>query len=467
LLPAKAQPFCPAQLDQAIAPIINAPQFRRAHWGILVQTGNNQTLYSQNAEEFFTPASNAKLLTTAAVLTRLGSQFRIRTSVYQMGHATLNILRVVGRGDPSLTDLQLQDLAQQIRDRGITQIDRLVLDDQYFRGDAINPTWEWEDIQAGYGAVANSLIINQNAIGLTLVPQRLGEPLQVVWDEPSMERHWQINNRSKTVAIDQPEFLQVGRTSDPPTLKVEGQLRVGSAVEPIAISVPQPTAYFADRFQQALDAAGIQVKQIQTLDSSDAQAIQSVRLTQAIEIAAVESAPLAELLIEANQESNNLYAEAALRLLGANQMSQSSSSLEAGLDEVEAALTQIGVNPENYRLSDGSGLSRRNLVSPTALVETLQTMQRSPYASNYQNSLAVAGVSGTLRNRFQGTSVQGRLQGKTGFLSGAAALSGYLQPPHYPLVTFSIMVNQFDLPIGEVQEAIDRIVETLQSLQPC
>ncbi len=473
-LPAKAQLLCPAQLGGAIAPVVTNPQFRRAHWGILVQTEQSQTLYAQNAEEFFTPASNAKLLTTAAALTRLGPQFQIRTSVYQVRQSNANILRVVGRGDPSLTDLQLQDLAQQIRDRGITQVDRLILDDQYFRGDAINLTWEWEDIQTGYGAVANSLIVNQNAIGLTLVPQRIGEPLQVVWEEPSMGQHWQINNRSHTVAPDQPEFLQVGRTANPLILQVEGQLRVGSAAEPIAISVPQPAAYFADRFRQALNAAGIQVKQTQIVDASDAHGsgvhasdTQSVQLAQAIEIAAIESVPLTELLVETNQESNNLYAEAILRSLGANQVSQSSSSLEAGLDSVKAALTQIGVNAEGYRLSDGSGLSRRNLVSPTALVETLQAMRRSPYASAYRDSLAVAGVSGTLRNRFLGSSVQGQLQGKTGFLSGAAALSGYLQPPNYSPVMFSIMVNGFDLPIGEVQEAIDRIIEILQNLQPC
>ena len=468
-LPAKAQPLCPAQLGEAIAPVVSDPQFRRAYWGILVQTAQSQTLYAQNAEEFFTPASNAKLLTTAAALTRLGPQFRIRTSVYQVGQSTANILRVVGQGDPSLTDLQLQNLAQQIHDRGITQVDRLILDNQYFRGDAINSTWEWEDIQTGYGAVASSLIVNQNAIGLTLVPQRIGEPLQVIWEELSVGQHWQINNRSQTVTADQPEFPQVGRTANPLILQVEGQLRVGSAAEPIAISVPQPAAYFADRFRQALNAAGIQVKHTQIVDASDAHASdpQSVQPAQAIEIAAIESAPLAELLIETNQESNNLYAEAILRSLGANRVSQSSSSLETGLDEVKAALTQIGVNAEGYRLFDGSGLSRRNLVSPTALVETLQAMRRSPYASDYRGSLAVAGVNGTLRDRFRGSLVQGQLEGKTGFLSGAAALSGYLQPPHYSPLMFSIMVNQFDLPIGEIQEAIDRIVEMLQNLQPC
>lgn len=474
LNPATAQTLCPAELDGAIATITDDPQLRRARWGILVQRLNSPsspTVYAQNAEDFFIPASNVKLLTTAAALTRLNPEFRIRTSIYQIkDQSTATLLRVVGRGDPSLTDVQLQTLAQQLRDRGITQIDRLVLDDQYFRGDAINPTWEWEDIQAGYGAAANSLIVNQNAIGLTLVPQAVGEPLRVVWDDPAIGQRWQIDNRSETVAPDQPEFLQVGRAFSQLILQVEGQLRAGSASEPVAISVPQPIAYFGDRLQLALSAVGIEVKQTQVANDQTTWLDQAVS-DQALEIAAVESAPLAKLLIETNQNSNNLYAEAILRALGANTSLQgklnNSSSLRTGLDEVRATLLELGVNGENYQLADGSGLSRRNLVSPAALVETLQAMQRSPHATAYLNSLAVAGVSGTLRHRFQNSSVQGHLQGKSGFLSGAAALSGFLQPPSHPPIAFSIIVNSFDLPFEQVQSAIDQVVETLQTLRHC
>jgi serine-type D-Ala-D-Ala carboxypeptidase/endopeptidase (penicillin-binding protein 4) len=457
---AQSEGICPAQLAEAIASIVNAPSLHRAHWGILVETlePNPVTLYAQAADQYFTPASNVKLLITAAALTQLGSQFRIRTSLYQ-NETEQRVVRVVGRGDPSLTDTELRQLAQQIAQRGIRQIDVLRVDDQYFRGDAINVTWEWEDIQAGYGAAVNSLILNQNAIGLTLIPQALGNPLQVVWDDPAIGQNWQIDNRSRTVAKNAPEFLQVGRDFDRPILRVAGQLQVGSASEPVAISVPQPTAYFAQRFRQILSDVGIQVQQVEV--ATDALS------AQAVEIAGITSPALAELLIETNQHSNNLYAEALLRSLGQTQAPSGGSSLESGLEVLQATLTRLGIAKDGYVLVDGSGLSRHNLISPKALVQTLQSMARSPDASTYRNSLSVAGRSGTLRHRFQDSVVQNHLQGKTGFISGAAALSGYLEPSHYSPLAFSIIVNQFDRPIGEVQQAIDQVVEQLARVQPC
>jgi serine-type D-Ala-D-Ala carboxypeptidase/endopeptidase (penicillin-binding protein 4) len=429
------------------------------------------TLYAENAEQYFIPASNAKLLTMAAVLTQLGPQFRIRTSVYQLVDPNQTdaqnsvVLQVVGRGDPSLTEQQLGQLAQQIRDRGITRIHQLILDDHYFQGDPINPTWEWEDIQAGYGASVTSLMVNQNAIGLTLAPQTLGEPLQVIWDDPGAGQHWQINNYSQTVATNAPEWLQVGRAIDPITgqlvLQVAGQLRVGSAPEPVAVSIPQPVVYFGEQFQQQLLARGIQVDQLRVAPQPLVD-----RETMAREIAAIDSAPLAELLVEVNQESNNLYAEALLRSLK-NQSSTPHSSLEAGLEAVKITLTNMGIDPDSYILVDGSGLSRRNLVSPEAIVQTLQSMAQLPNETTYRNSLSVAGISGTLRNRFQDSQITGRLQGKTGYLSSAVALSGYLQPPNYSPLAFSILLNAFELPLNQVRQSIDDIVETLANLEHC
>ena len=115
--------LCPAQLATAIETVTNRREFSRGRWGILIQTrASGDTLYSHDADKYFIPASNLKLLTTAAVL-QLGSQFRIRTSVYATQDGGL---RVVGRGDPSLTDVQLKELAQQIYQRGIRQYSQLI-----------------------------------------------------------------------------------------------------------------------------------------------------------------------------------------------------------------------------------------------------------------------------------------------------------------------------------------------------
>lgn len=457
-LPAMAQvnPVCQTDLAHQIEAIIDRPDFQQSRWGVLVQTSgsNPQTLYDRDSEHRFVPASNVKLLTTAAALTQLGADFRIQTTLYQVPSSTGEaVLQIVGRGDPSFGEAQIEALAQQLIDRNVYQIDQLIANDHYFRGDVINPTWEWADLQTGYGAPATSLMLNQNAIGLTLIPQALHQPLQVKWDDPTEFNHWQIINTSETVAPEAPEFVEVGRDWTQPILHVQGHLRVGSAAEPVAISVPQPVEHFLDRFQQILASRGIQVKQT---------AITTDPLPESAQpIAKLDSAPLSELLQETNQQSNNLYAEALLRILGNELRPESNSSLDAGIQGIKQVLAELQIEPTSYDLADGSGLSRQNSVNPQILVATLQAMAASPNAATYRDSLAQAGISGTLRNRFQNTIVAGRFWGKTGALTGAVALSGYLERENSSQLTLSILVNQTKHPLPVVQRSIDRIVELL------
>ena len=140
---------------------------------------------------------------------------------------------------------------------------------------------------------------------------------------------------------------------------------------------------------------------------------------------------------------------------------------EMGLRAVKAILTELGVEPGSYVLGDGSGLSRHNLVSPEALAQTLRAMAQSPLASVYRSSLPVAGISGTLRNRFRDSSAKGIVSAKTGAMSGVVALSGYLDAPNYEPLVFSIIVNQSDQPAATLRQAIDEIVLLLTRLQRC
>lgn len=463
LATAQAAPqVCPAQLGDRVSAIVNRPEFARLRWGILIQTQSPDpptTLAAHDAERYFIPASNAKLLTTAAALTQLGSEFRIRTSIYQVdATASGVVLAIVGRGDPSVTDAELRQLAQQLSDRGITTIDQLIADDHYIRGETANSTWEWEDIQAGYGAPASSLMLNQNRINLTLVPQAVGQPLRVEWETPTAGRGWQIDNQSQTVEATAPEFLQVGRDLTRPVLVVRGQLRVNAAPEPVAVAVTQPSQNFLDRFRQILTAQQIRVHQV-----AIAPTAVSANLP---EVAAIESPALASLIQVANQRSNNIYAEAILRSLGATNP-DATSHLDAGLAALNLALTRLNISPDSYHLVDGSGLSRRDLVSPVALVQTLQAMARSPYATVFRDSLAKAGESGTLRNSFRNTPIQGRLRGKTGSLTGVTTLSGYFDPAHYSPLVFSILVNQANTAIDDATNAIDEILLLMAQLQDC
>lgn len=246
------------------------------------------------------------------------------------------------------------------------------------------------------------------------------------------------------------------------TLHVAGHLRAGSAPEPVAISVSQPAQNFLAHFQQALAAQQIQVAQTALAANPLPAAAQP--------IATVESPALTELLIETNQQSNNLYAEAILRQLGINSginPTDQRSYLTAGIAAVQDTLTELGVDPAAYSLADGSGLSRQNLASPQAFVETLQAMAQSPDAASYRASLSTAGSSGTLRYRFQNTPVQGNFRGKTGTLSGVTVLSGYLALNTTSELAVSILVNHFEQPLSVVQGEIDAIVQLLMQRGSC
>ncbi|QSJ20986.1 D-alanyl-D-alanine carboxypeptidase/D-alanyl-D-alanine-endopeptidase [Nostoc sp. UHCC 0702] len=448
--------ICPAQLGTSIDAVINRPVFSRVRWGILIQPlSAGQNLYARDAQKYFTPASNAKLLTTAAALQQLGANFRIRTSVYQNANG---VLRVVGRGDPSLNDTQLQALAKQLQQKGITQIQQLIADDSYIQGDIVNPTWQWEDVQSDYGAPVNSFILNQNVFGLKFVPQAVGKTSQLVWIDGNEAKQWRTINQSITVAQNQPSYINVTRDLAGGVLRIQGQIAANSQPYLVNLPVVDPNYYFLRRFRTALATEKISLGQTLVVSGG----------TNQQELAAVESPLLSELLMETNQNSNNLYAEALLRALAFKQPRvQNKSTADLGLEVLKASLTQLGVDSANYVLVDGSGLSRRDLATPEAFVQTLRGIAKTPAASVYRASLPVAGKSGTLTNRFRGTPAEGIVQAKTGTLTGVVSLSGYVNVPKYEPLVFSIIVNQSEQPASVIRQAMDEIVVFLAQLQRC
>lgn len=459
--PLHAAPLCPHELAPTIDQILASQPSQRAQWGILVAPlEGGEPLYALEAEHFFIPASNVKLLITAAALTRFGPEHQVTTTVYAEPNAGETVLRIVGQGDPSLTDVSLQALAQQVREQIPGSVDRLIVDDTYFWGDPINPNWEWEDLQAGYGPPANSLMLNLNEIRFNLFPQAVGQPLGVSFAIPGDGAGWQIENFSTTVpAGDAPELTWIVQDGQRQRLQIHGQLQVGSEPSEEAIAVPNPTQRFLRQFEVALRQAGITVQQTEIASEPIGE--------QGVAIARISSPPFIDLITEANTESENLYAEALLRHIGVSFARPQSSTLEAGLEGSERLLTTLGVAPDSIALADGSGLARKNLATPSAFVATLQGMHRSPNAEEFRRSLAIAGRTGTLANRFRDTPVEGRFHGKTGALSGVAALSGYLEPPNYPPLAVSILVNHFDQAVREIRPSMDEIVLRLADLQPC
>ncbi len=462
-----APAICPSQLLTAINAIVDRPELRRYRWGIVVQQlGNTTPLYNRDGDRLFVPASNVKLITTAVALRHLGAATRLRTSVYRLprnryANGYVNELLVVGRGDPSLTTLGLQSIAQQLKQRGERQIDRISFDDRYFRGEQINGDWEWGDLSTDYAPAINSLMLGQNATTLTVSPQRLGMPLQYTWKNPSAY-NWIVDNQTIAVESTLENSVNAIAIFGKPALKLTGKL--ATTAQPIQLDLPviDPNYTFMNEFRQNLNSAGISVVMMRTV------AEQSI--LNLPELAAIDSPPIGELIKETNQQSNNVYAEVLLRSIGRTHPQHFTSPEDTstlGIALIKQRLTELGVSPDAYLLRDGSGLSRHNLVAPIAFVRVLSAMATLPEGQIYRDSLPVAGISGSLKNRLKGTIAQGIVRAKTGSMSGVVSLSGYVNSPKYTPLVFSIILNQHDRPTSNIVKVIDEIVVVLARLKQC
>ncbi len=445
--------ICPVDLPQKIDSLMTDSKLQKAHWGILIKTLEKPiTLYGHNENQFLIPASNTKLLTTAAALVKLGENYQIKTPIYYQGNSPrLSRLSLIGKGDPSLTIEQLKTVANTLKSQGIKQVAKLILEDHTLPQNYLKPTWEWEDIHFYYAPAINQLILNQNAVNLTLSPQRIGQPLKVVWSDAIAGKQWQVINQTRTVAGNPSQALSIKGILGKSVLVLEGELSISSEPDVSAIAIPDPVRYFAESFQQVLTEVGIQVDQLEMVSNISLNSQDKLLLE-------ISSPTIQELITETNQESNNLYAEALLNLI-----KEKSDSL----DSLKNILQSLGLDPNGYLLKDGSGLSRQNLVSPEIFVQLLTAMAQSLHAESYRKSLAIAAEKGTLSNRFQDTAVAGKLKAKTGTLSGSSTLSGYLDNPNFEPLVFSILVNNSEQSSPILRKAIDSIIILLSQLKKC
>jgi D-alanyl-D-alanine carboxypeptidase/D-alanyl-D-alanine-endopeptidase (penicillin-binding protein 4) len=437
---------CPANLKETIDRIVERPEWQRSRWGIKVQLlGQTRTLYEREADRYFIPASNLKLLTTAAVFLKFGQNYRFQTPVYyDRGQLT-----IIGQGDPSLTAAQLNDLAQRLKKQGIRQIQALIVQDNTSSEQWLNGSWEWSDLAFYFAPSVSQLNLNQNQVTLTLTPSRIGQPLQEKWSDPIAAFQWQIRNQTQTTPPDSANTLSILPIFGSQTLAIAGSLAQNAEGDRTRLAIPNPPQYFLDSLQSILQQQAISVDRVQISQKIDIKP-QNLLMT-------LNSPPLLDLIALTNQESNNLYAEALLNLLGQN------ADRFAALKK---QLQSLGIEGDRYQIVDGSGLSRQNLVPPSVFVNLLQGMAQAQYGQAFRASLAIAGESGTL-HAYKDTPLAGKIQAKTGTLKGIYALSGYLDSKSGPTLVFSIILNQSTQPPSASRQAIQDILLRLYHLQDC
>lgn len=486
-----------AELQARVAEVLKRPELSAAMVGVkVVSLDTNRTLFEENANKLLRPASNMKLYTVAAALDRLSPDYRFTTSVYAKtspdAAGTLKSdLIVYGRGDPSIAARfnngdylkAIDNLAARIAATGLKRVEGdLVGDETYFKGPQYGSGWEWEDLQWWYGAEVSALTVNDNALDLFVNPgQEVGASASITTGPP--DPLLTIVNRVTTAPKGSRRDLTIHRGLGENVLNISGSIALDDSGYSAAVGISHPALLFVYLLRASLAQKGVIVtgKSVttgpvthtipNTVGASftiDGNGSSSSARAGLVEIATMQSPPLSSIAAETLKVSQNLYTELILRTLGKVisppvSSTVGDSSENAGIEVVKAFLKEAGINSEALVLTDGSGLSRNDMVTADATLALLTYMNRRPQSYAFRESLPIAGVDGTLRNRFKGTAAEKNVRAKTGSLSSAASLSGYLTTASGENLVFSIMVNNFSPDVEPRLVCIDPVVVLLAS----
>ncbi len=487
-LPVHGEPTRPsgrAELAARLAQSLAATAAPGAQWGVkAVSLKTGKTLFETNATRLFVPASNTKLFTGALALDRLGADRTLATTLWvpaaSAGETVAGDLLVRGGGDPTLSD-RLKDrwetvfapFVSAVAKAGIRRIEGdLVCDESLFRGALYGSGWNWDDLGYYYGAAVSALSVNDSVLHLRVTPGKtVGAPATVQLGP--LTNLLELAGSVRTGPTNSTVNLQTERLPGEGLLRVGGSVPLGKGAQTEDVPVPSPARYFGELFREALREAGITVTgEVRVVDWRE-RAAQPWIPAQWRQVGQIPSPKLAEVVTEMMKPSQNFYAHCLWLLAGVQAERQPvgseigkpllDSTEESGLRAMRTFLATTGIPAHEAVFEEGSGLSRKNLVTPNAVVQLLTHMHRHPAGAAYRESLPVGGVDGTLKRRFTSAEMKGRVHAKTGTLRHVSALSGYVDTKGGETVAFSILVNAF-VPAREnataTQES-DRLVELI------
>jgi D-alanyl-D-alanine carboxypeptidase/D-alanyl-D-alanine-endopeptidase (penicillin-binding protein 4) len=500
LLAPPARPRHKVPLPKTVARILADPGVNQAHWGISVVALNGSPIYQLNDGQYFNPASNAKLFTTATAYALLPSGLTFTTLVSSSGPvssegAVRGDITIFGVGDPNISArtmpygmktertgpplAALEDMADQIVRHGVHSVSGdIVGDDTWFVYERYGAGWSWDDLQWGFGAPVSALTVNDNEVYLNAAPAaQVGQIAPASWDPATA--YYTLNNSLTTSPAGDPAKPGVERSPGSMTVRIFGWTPLGQPGLHEALAIEDPAEYAARSLRAMLIERGVEVSgraraqhRLPT-DSSDFLAAQQ----QSIELhpitalnvqapnagptllASHVSPPLGDDLVVTNKVSQNLHAEIALRTLG--KLESSDGSLVEGTRVVRQFLISAGIAPTDFVLFDGCGLSVSDLATPRAFTTLLTYAARQSWSEAFRTSLPVGGVDGTLSTRFKQPLLNGKVFAKTGTLGEARALSGYLVAASGQTVVFSIMCTDHSPSTAADRTAMDKIVAAI------
>lgn len=418
----------------------------------VVEPDSGTVVYSHNATAALIPASNMKLITTAAALKRLGPLFEYNTRVGLAGDA----LVVLGSGDPLLGDENTDakygrnpgwvfgEIVAALQERGVESVSDIIVDSTVFDDQRVHPNWAVNELNRWYACEVCGVNYNDNCIEVT-TENRNGQILITVEPRTSF-----IEILNEVQAISEgTEAVGAYRNANPNRISIRGKCK--TAQGPFFVAIEQPPAFFGFLLAENLARAGIPARgRLIERAFDDSSSFE--------EVAAFKT-PLIECLHRSNKNSLGLVPEALLKTMAAqDDPNNRNGSWERGRQLVSQYLLDLGVPAEEFVIDDGSGLSRENRLSARAIMSVLLDLYNGGNWEYFRTSLAVGGRDGTLSRHFQQTAYHDRILGKTGYIRGVRSLSGICLTDAGPYM-FSVISNSPQMSRDKVNSVAEAIMD--------
>jgi D-alanyl-D-alanine carboxypeptidase/D-alanyl-D-alanine-endopeptidase (penicillin-binding protein 4) len=458
-----------ARFGTRVETLLGVSPSSKGDWGLLIadaQTG--ETLFEKNADGYFVPASNMKLFTTALALAKLGPDYRFHTTLETRGTISPDgklsgDVVLAGRGDPNLSNRKfpyelkeefdgppekaLVQLADALVAHGVKEISGDVIgDDSYFPRERYPNGWEIDDMVWEYGAAISAIVVDDNTVALTLTPgERSGDPVQA--SVGPLTPDFALQNDVTTSAAEVKSDLTLTREPGANLVVVRGTLPAKSTPRKLVLAIEEPAQHAASLLASLLAERGVKIDgKIRAVHVPEADVTPRVVLAEHV------SVPLGDSVKLINKISQNLHTEMLLRT--AARQNGLWSTPEEMLKTPQGFYAAVGIAPDDVIQTDGSGLSRHDLVTPRAIVTLLKYAQGQTWFPSYYASLPVAGIDGSLQDRMKGTVAAGRIHAKTGSVEHVRTLSGFAETPSGRRLIFSFLSNNQG---GKGHEAADAL----------
>jgi D-alanyl-D-alanine carboxypeptidase/D-alanyl-D-alanine-endopeptidase (penicillin-binding protein 4) len=440
--------------------------FVNAHWGVLIKSlKTGETVYARNEKKMFMPASNMKLFTSSSAMIALGPNYRYSTRLVTNGEIKNGILlgdiMIVGSGDPTISGrfdsgkvtITFEQWADSLKALGIKQINgNIIGDDNCFDDEYYGAGWSADYETDYYAAQISGLSFNDNCVDIRVAPSAKIADVCSLTVSPNT-RYVNIINQTITAAeTDSVNDIYFERKRGTNNIFVRGKISNGKKPFIESVTVENPTAYTVMVLKEVLESKGISVLG-SVVDADDFA--DTIRYDHSKQLASFTSLPYSEIIKTINKPSQNFYTEQVFRTIGKERFGV--GSMDNGRAAAFPILSSWGVDTVRLRYADGSGLSRQDLITPSDIVSILSGMSKENSFLPFYESLPIAGVDGTIKNRMKRTKAESNVHAKTGSIGYVRSLSGYVTSSDGEQFVFSMIANHYTVPTRLAERIQDAV----------